>query len=344
MPERVEGEVVEQNGEAFNRFTIARFVLMPLKSGSLTIPAASARIGFRGRSFFTPSTVVDRSTREVTVEVAPRPATPKGFSGAVGDLRYSASLEPSTVPFGSSATLAISLEGNGNLPLVQAPAAWPSSEHCSTYPPEEESDYSVAAQGIRGSRTWRTTVLPRESGELELAPVELAVFDPKSGSYRFTTLGPFTLTVEPPPPTPTPSPAPGQVIAEAATGGGFQAAEQPVVNGGHAEPPSTWLLVGLALLVGVVGGGATAWFVARRRSALIPPRRPGETPAERARRLQAALEGWWMEQPEGMRNGDREDELKRIRKELEAVRFAPGRADHSDTVRDLENRMRLLMR
>ena len=33
-----------------------------------------------------------------------------------------------------------------------------------------------------------------------------------------------------------------------------------------------------------------------------------------------------------------------LRRELEAVRFAPGRADHSETILDLEERFRRLLR
>lgn len=344
MPSRPEGEIVEVDGEAFNRFTLSRFVLMPLKPGVTTIPEAVARIGMRGRSLFTPSSVVERSTKTLKVEVAPRPAPPKGYSGAVGDLKYSATVEPSVIAFGSSAVMSIKLKGNGNLPLVQAPVAWPSSEDCSTYPPEEESDFKVGADGIKGSRTWRTTVVPRQSGELVLEPVELAVFDPRSGAYKYTTLGPFQLTVEAPPPTPTPSPLPWDEAKAVEGNGVSQLAELPGSIGQATQAPSTWLLVGLALVVGVLGGGGTAWIVARRRAAFIPPKRAGETPAERARRLQAALEKWWMDLPDDARVGDREDEVKSIRKALESVRFAPGRADHTETVQDLENRMRLLAR
>ena len=60
-----------------------------------------------------------------TVEVAARPPAPPGFSGAVGDLRYSATIEPAEIEFGQSAVMTITLEGRGNLPLVEAPAGWP---------------------------------------------------------------------------------------------------------------------------------------------------------------------------------------------------------------------------
>ena len=39
-----------------------------------------------------------------------------------------------------------------------------------------------------------------------------------------------------------------------------------------------------------------------------------------------------------------EEEMQHLRRELEAIRFAPGRADHTETVLALEERLRGLMR
>jgi hypothetical protein len=44
------------------------------------------------------------------------------------------------------------------------------------------------------------------------------------------------------------------------------------------------------------------------------------------------------------RGAELEDEMSELRRDLEAVRFAPGRADHSDTVVDLEGRLKRLIR
>jgi hypothetical protein len=341
-PETVEAEVVEVKGESFNRFVLARFVLIPLKPGTLQIPSAKARIGFRGQSVFSPHSVIERSTGTVDVTVVPMPAAPAGFSGAVGKLQYSAEISPSKIPVGGSAVVTITLKGKGNLPLVQAPALWPSCADCETYPPEEESSVAVDRSGIHGSRSWRMTLLPRTSGTLVLEPVDLAVFNPASGAYTTFSLGPLTLEVEPPPPTPTP------VTHEVAPGVG-QEGDSPepgaIERGsGHQGGLPIWIVVGSALFIGVLGGGLLAWLVTRRRGNLIPPPRAGQTPAERARELQLAMEQWWVGLGEDQRFGAREAEMGAIRKALEAIRFAPGRADHSETIRDLEKRLRALLR
>ena len=337
-PERIAGEVVEVDGIRYNRFVVARHVLVPLKTGSLAVPGVGARIGFRTGSLFAPQQVVERTSPELVVAVAPRPPAPVGYAGAVGDLRYTASLEPQRIAFGESAVLSIELKGSGNLPLVEAPALWPNSADCETYPPEEESSIAFDNRGIHGSRVWRMTLVPRNPGELELAAVELAVFDPAAGSYRKQALGPVRLVVDAPPATPTPVAEPETADPQARP----QSAQ--TVTDAPARGTPQWLWVVGALAVGLLAGGVVTFFVARRRHVALPPRREGESPAERARQLQVALERWWLDARAKPRGEALEGEMQALRRELEAVRFAPGRADHSETVSDLEDRVRGLMR
>ena len=338
-PERITGEVVEVDGVRFNRFVVARHVLVPLKAGQLTVPEVAARIGFRTASLFSPQQVVDRAASESAVEVSTRPRPPEGYSGAVGDLRYRVSLEPETIAAGESALLTIELTGNGNLPLVEAPALWPGCEDCESYPPEEENAVTVDAGGIHGTRRWRTTLVPRTWGELELAPVILAVYDPSAGHYTKQTLGPLRLVVEAPPVTPTPV-----VVDQVASA--FESADQgePKAAAPPADSLPQWMLLLVTLVLGLTVGGVTAFLVVRRRRVALPPRRPGESPAERARELQVALERWWLDARGKTRGRVLEGDMKQLRRELEAVRFAPGRADHSQTVADLEERVKSLMR
>ncbi len=336
-------ERVEVDGVVYNRFVIARFILVPLRSGELEVPPVRARIAVRGRSLFAVPQVLERASRPAVIRVDPRPEPPVPFAGAVGRMSYSAEVEPDRVGLGESAVVSVRLEGNGNLPLVEAPPAFPSCEPCQTYPPEEDSDVTVAADGIRGSRTWRVTVVPRAAGALRLGPVEVAVFDPATRSYRRQTLGPLELVVTPPPATPTPSPTAEELArprppGTPASGGAAGDAER-----GH-RPASPWRVALAAAVAGAALGGLAVWIAVRRRSRTLPPRRRGESAAERARELQLVLERWWL----GVRDGPRAEELRpemeALRRGLEGVRFAPGRADHTETVEDLEARLRRLLR
>ncbi len=338
-PERVTGDVVEVEGVRFNRFVVARHVLVPLKTGQLEVPRVEARIGFRTASLFSPQQVVERATEARIVEVSQRPRPPAGFSGAVGDLHYAATIEPETIGFGESAVLTIELRGNGNLPLVEAPTIWPACLDCESYPPEEESNVVVDDGGIHGSRFWRTTLVPHTSGEVELESVMLAVFDPAAGHYRKQTLGPLRLVVEPPPVTPTPEVEEVDRSVDQHDSAGVA----PTTDGVEPGTPLWAWIVG-ALIVGLAVGGVVPLFMARRRKGALPPRRAGESPAERARELQVALERWWMDARSRAKGRALEGEMQQLRRELEAIRFAPGRADHTETVQDLEERLRGLMR
>lgn len=188
------------------------------------------------------------------------------------------------------------------------------------------------------------TLLPRNAGELILDPVELAVFNPASGDYLSHRLGPLTLVVEAP--TPTPTPVGYKPSAASSEETNDDRKDQPQIESDRGEMADVpiWVVIGSALIVGVLGGGLLAWLVTRRRAGVIPNRRAGQTPAERARDLQLAMEQWWIGLPEDQQFGAREAEMRAIRKALEAVRFAPGRADHSETARDLEKRLRALVR
>lgn len=338
-PQRISSEVVEIDGVRFNRFEVARHVLVPLKTGELELPEASARIGLRTSSLFAPQQVLERSTGAVRVQIAPRPRPPEGFSGAVGELQYRASLDPEAIAFGESAVLSIELSGNGNLPLVEAPALWPRCEPCESYPPEEESEVTIDGRGIHGRRVWRTTLVPRSSGPIELEPVVLAVFDPASGTFRRQTLGPLRLEVEAPPET---AEAEFETAPAAAAPGPAEPQDSPANRPASGLPP--WLLIGGALLVGLVAGGLMTLLAARRRRVALPPRTAGQSPAERARELQVALERWWLDARGSAKAEALEETMRGLRRDLEAVRFAPGRADHSETVAELEERLRSLMR
>jgi len=166
--------------------------------------------------------------------------------------------------------------------------------------------------------------------------VAMTVFDPRSSSYRRQTLGPMKLAVAPPPATPTPAIAAEQAAEDLP--------EDRRSETGAERTPLPVLGIGAALLVGLLVGGLAVWLAVRKRPSVIPSRSEGQSPAERARELQVALERWWLDvRARGPKPGV-EHEMEQLRRDLEAVRFAPGRADHTETIGDLERRFRELVR
>ncbi|MCG6963114.1 MAG: BatD family protein [Acidobacteria bacterium] len=343
LPQQVSGTLVDRAGMRLMRYPVARYVIIPLKAGVLKVPQASARIGVGAPSLFGPGQVLERATAPRELEVMQRPLAPAGFSGAVGQLSYAGKVSSRKVRVGDSLTITVSLTGNGNLPLVSAPVQWPSCSTCESYPPEENSSVKVDGDGIHGTRSWSKTMVPRQWGDLRLPAVTLSVFDPVSATYRRQAVGPFTVAVTPAPATPTPTPQ-ASFPRHVAAGSVRTVEHPPSVPTPVAEGAAPWKWVLGALAVGVFLGAATVLFVRRRRRARIPRPAEGQSTAERARELQGVLERWWSGTREVDRTEAREEQVTALRRELEGIRFAPGRADHTETVRELEEKLRRLLR
>ncbi len=337
-PEQVTPEVVEIDGTRFYRYRVLQSVLVPLKNGSVEIPAVEAAIGVRSSGFFDSGQLIERSTPVRTIEVAARPPAPDGFSGAVGDLRYSASIEPAEIEYGQSAVMTVKLEGRGNLPLVEAPARFPSNIDCEIYPPEEDSRVKVDGSGIRGSRTWQMTVVPQGFGSIELDGVDLSVFDPSTGRYNTQSIGPLTLTVGAPA-------ADADPRRHSGSGGQPQRRNCRAWRSGRGCWISIVVVDHRCSCRRCRGGciGDLGDELDGRGSRCLRGGRARPPPTGRANsRSPSSAGGWMLRSTSG--GAALDEEMQELRRDLEAVRFAPGRADHSHTVEDLESRLKRLMR
>ena len=188
------GEAATVGGESYRRFPILRKLLFPTKAGTLTIPAATFRIGLARQGFFDSGGAVERATQPLTVTVEPLPDA-AGFSGAVGRFRASASLDRDVVPLGEAATLRFRVEGTGNLKWIErGPEVV--AKGARVFPPQAKSDLRTTAEGISGSRTWEFVVVPETSGTVEVPALSFSYFDPSAGRIVTAETAPLALRVE----------------------------------------------------------------------------------------------------------------------------------------------------
>lgn len=346
------GEAATVAGESYRRFLVLRKLLFPTKAGTLTIPAATARIHLARRGFFDNAEVVERSTQPVAVTVDPLPDA-AGFSGAVGRFRATASLDRDEVPLGEAATLRFRVEGTGNLkwiergPHVQLKGA-------RVFPPQAKSELKATPEGIAGSRTWEFVVVPETSGKVEVPPLSFSYFDPKAGQIMTADAGPLALRVE----------------GGGAASGGRPTSAPPVAGAAHAasapalrselDPQSARdlssrtlaALAGLALLLHAGIWGAARLSGAARRGAgrLASPRavraarhdlaRVGREPMSKeqaAALVEKALHEAFGEVTDGD-DGERARAVRALLDDARFVRYAPQLGDYSDKVKDLAAR------
>ena len=259
------------DGQPYTTAVIRRVVLFPAGPGTKTIEPmsveASVRIRrqtrsllddfFSGNSFF-PSqepTVVTSAPVEVEVLPLPVPGRPRSFTGLVGRLNVSASIDRSSVETNDAVTLQLIVEGEGNLRGLAAPVIdFPGDFE--VFPPEVTESIDRTGSRIRGSRTYEYVLIPRSPGEKTIPPVEMSYFNAESGLYATSASEPLRLDV-------TGDPVIGTPIGRA----GVETLREDIrfiqigppnlgaLGGSLADAPGFWIvaLLPLVALLGALG-------------------------------------------------------------------------------------------
>ena len=124
----------------------------------------------------------------VTIVPLPEEGRPGSFSGAVGDYSFELTASPTQVKVGDPITLTMSVRGEGNLKLVNAPRL-DFGERFKVYEPQvtQDSDGKVFEQ----------VVIPTEASVREIPEINFSFFDTQSATYKTITRGPIPITVTP---------------------------------------------------------------------------------------------------------------------------------------------------
>jgi hypothetical protein len=195
--------------------TEINYILIPLKSGSQSIDPAVLQVGilradrsdrqwpfdkFFNDPFFNRGSVQTRILQTDPVKVAvqplPPPAADSNFAGLVGKFDLQAGIEGGgSLKVGDSATLAVTVEGRGNImdaqpPALQIPTAF------KTYADNPQESVDMDRNGFHGKKIFRTALVPLQAGRFELAPVTMTYFDVDQKAYRTLTAAVPALAVE----------------------------------------------------------------------------------------------------------------------------------------------------
>lgn len=207
--EPVIGQTV-RDGMQYTTATIRKVALFPTGSGTRTLEplGIEAQVRVRRRSAFDPfedffgrgsllnSTIsTAAASRPVDVEVLPLPGgRPDDFTGFVGDLGVTATLDRDSVQVSDAVTLTVVVAGSGNLRMLAEPEVVipPGFE---AFPPEVTERVDRTDAGVSGTRTYEYVLVPRAPGVGAIPPVELAYFDPASEAYEVAASGALAVEV-----------------------------------------------------------------------------------------------------------------------------------------------------
>jgi len=152
--------------------SVARFVVVPRRAGSLEVPPFRLKVG--GRSV---------ASRPIRLAVAGVPASGRtpAFLGGVGAFEVRAEAEPATLRAGQTLEYRLTISGPAAWGSLRAPdlSAWSSLSprfRVQALPPGDPA-------GEPPSRTFRYRLRPTAGGRAVLPPVAVSAFDPKSRGF-----------------------------------------------------------------------------------------------------------------------------------------------------------------
>ena len=200
-------EQLTRNGRSYTTAVIRRVALVPSGPGEKTLEPVALEVQVRvrrsdpfgdffGNPFFgssvVPATIL---SNPLTVSVARLPpGRPEPFSGVVGRLTVTATIDRDSVDANEAVTLTVRASGEGNIRAVPAPVLGlpPDFE---VFPPEITESVQPFGPGLSGDKTFEYVLIPRAPGSREIPAITMGYFDERAGVYRTASTGALALAV-----------------------------------------------------------------------------------------------------------------------------------------------------
>jgi len=199
-----------RSGQDFQVIEV-RYALVPSKAGSYAVDPAKMSMTVlqasrsSNRSFFDdpfssfssgrPLSVTSKSV-QLTVRPLPQEGKPPDFSGLVGKFNIGSKLEPISLKTGESATLTVSVSGQGNVNRIPD-LKMPELSHIKIYADKPVLESTQDSEGLKGSKTMKWALVPEKDGLLEVPPVTISFFDTQNRVYKTLKSANYTLSVLP---------------------------------------------------------------------------------------------------------------------------------------------------
>lgn len=182
-------------GEDYRYFTIKKAILIPQKSGKLSLKPLKTNLIVAvptGRGDFFGNAITHNirksfQTYEKTIQVKPLPTQgkPDNFAGAVGDFSLKVSSSKPRLKANESTQLKVAITGRGNFKLFELPVLETPKE-LEVYAPERKENIKVnteGLQGLKGEVIDEYTLVPQYKGKYKIPLVEFSYFNPSDQKY-----------------------------------------------------------------------------------------------------------------------------------------------------------------
>jgi len=243
---------------------LARFFLVPRRSGNLTIPPFRVRQGGH--------VVASKPSIVSVANPSPNGRTP-AFLGGVGDFRVAGQVEPKSVRVGEPVEVEIKMSGLAAVGSTLTPDVSPWLKLAAAFQIRDTSSHLDRSDPP--TRTYRYRLRPTQPGRAVLPPIPLAAFDPGSKGYTTRYTPSLVVTIEGPPRF-----DPSRIDLGTDS-----------MRGATSNDLRRRVALGLALSVGGAGVAlGVAWPTLRRRIARFRVDRPVSWRSEASRLARATLD------------------------------------------------------
>ena len=204
-PTNIEFSRETYDGQIYNSALLRKFVLIPQQQGTISIEPAELiclvqmRVSSPGTSifdgFFDDYRTVRKkvASKPVSINVSALPAgAPSSFGGGVGLFTMSARVSKDSLKTHEAASLLVTLSGNGNVSLLEAPKV--------SFPPDMEVydtkvSEKVDKSGISGSKFYEFPFIPRSHGDFTIQPIKYSYYDVNTKKYVTLETEPINVKV-----------------------------------------------------------------------------------------------------------------------------------------------------
>lgn len=206
--QNIQLEIENIDGKNYYVAVLRQVVLFPQKTGLLQIkPIAVDMIlrttqqksrndfwdNFFGPSYQDVAYQAKGNVAEINVKALPESNYP-AFKGSVGDFNYSAKIDKEKVNINEAVTLTITISGNGNLKMTEAPVL-NTPEEIEVYDPKVSENISVNESGMKGSKTFEYVLIPRKAEQFTIQTDPFVFFNPVKKEYVQLQSPEFNITV-----------------------------------------------------------------------------------------------------------------------------------------------------
>lgn len=260
-----------------------RYLLIPERSGAMTIPGA--RFVGRGMGLFSANRVeLNIPGAPIALQVKPIPAAAPQPWLPLRGLRMRYVETPKALRVGESAAVTVEVVADGAT-ATQMPALMvQAGNDAQVFAEPAQVDDRFLQDRPQATTTRRFSILPTRDGTLRIVAPRIVWWDTQSGIARTASLPDLTLRV-----------APGEagITAPQDTGGSGTNAKNGATGGGWRTwiPEGRWMWAGVGLVLLWIGALLLAWrlWSLRAKPQLAANQRPASSPGSDPQQLTLAL-------------------------------------------------------